>query len=147
MVRPAEPLIPKVGDTQASQRLLTGVNELTRTLIRSGAFLVRQEIGKLIIAKDGDATSKPLVWGALNRAAVPFAMTVALPPIRSEWVGVPLYLANTSDQMNTLSVIPSGRALDGRGQPTINGLDTYNATMVGLYVFITDGQNWFVRGT
>jgi hypothetical protein len=145
MSQPRDPQLPTVGQTPSEQHVLRGLSELTQTLLRSGMFLLRSEVGRLIASRsDTPDTGVALKWGTLNRVTTRSDLNLALPPIMSEWIGVPLYLIKTDySGTTTVTVRPSGRAIDGKALPKVNAAATFVATAVGLYTFVTDGQNWY----
>ncbi len=113
--------------------------------MRSGVFLLRSEVGKLVASRNGqpniDATLK---WGELNRVTSKFALNMALPRIDASWIGVPLYFVKVDyGGATAVTITPSGRSIDRQSTPKINDAASYSATAVKLYTFITDGQNWY----
>mgnify|MGYP006382337799 FL=1 len=118
-------------------------NDLIRILRQGNEFLSRLQVGGPMVARSADFSAKPLVWGALNRASMPFNMNVSLPAIDPIWVGVPLYFVKMDHGGTTTA---TGRALGAPGKPKINDAAQYAATAARLYVFVTDGTNWFAGG-
>lgn len=121
-------------------------NELVRILRQGNEFLARPTIAEMLIAKQGDTEARALKWGVLNRAFMPYDMNITLPPIDPAWVGVPLHLAKFGGSGTTGTIAPAGYALDRITKPTINGGATFPITQQRLYVFVTDGANWFAGG-
>jgi len=141
----ATPNLPKTGDTPAAQRLLTQVDELTRSLLRSGVFLTRQTIDAVLRTTATDAPPG-LVWGSLNRIDLPNGSgSIHLPRIKKETIGVPLYVAKLNGT-NTATLISSGFGGDGTTKPLINNAASYAFSTAGLRIAINDGQNWFING-
>jgi len=129
------------GDTPALQRMGSSLRELVRTLIASGAFLLRPGLSDIIVPRS--ATDMPaLKWGEFNRVLLSVSASVQLPRISSPWVGVPLLLAKLSSA-GTLTLSPSGLGLNRRTAPTINEAASVAVGDPGLYTLVTDGQNWF----
>lgn len=125
-----------------------GFNELVRILRQGNEFLSRPQVGGVLLAKAGDTEARALRWGGFNRAVTPFNMNVSLPVIEPTWVGVPLYFAKMDHGGTTTVTIEAvGFALGSRTiRPKINDAAQYLATAARLYVFMTDGTNWFVDG-
>jgi hypothetical protein len=122
-------------------------NELIRILRQGNEFLSRPSVSGLMVAKSGDATPRALLWGVMNRASMPFNMNVSLPPIEPAWLGVPLYFAKLdANGTTTATITPTGFALDRITKPKVNDAASFAAAAVRLYVFMTDGANWFVGG-
>jgi hypothetical protein len=121
-------------------------NDLVRVLRQGNEFLARPTVAGTLVAKPNDVKARALSWGVLNRAGMPFNMNLSLPAITPAWLGVPLYFAKMDGSTTTATIAPTGRALDKVTTPLINGAAQYLATAVRLYVFVTDGTNWFVGG-
>lgn len=134
------PSFPATADTPGGQRTLTGLRDLIRSLVGSGAFLQRPSIEAVIIPRVGAQSA--LLWGSMNRVMLLQASTIQLPPIRPEMVGVPLEFVLITAAF-TLTVAPSGYGLDRKTRPQINGATTKTYAAAGLFVLKTDGQNWF----
>ena len=140
MSQTQSPLLPTQSDTPDGRRLLTGLTELVRNVMSAGVFLTRPTLERLLIPRVGEQVS--LRWGALNRVTLTVDTDMYLPRMRPESVGVPLELVKLT-AAHTITLLPSGRGLQGQTQPTINGASAYAFTSIGLYVLKHDGQNWF----
>lgn len=134
------PIFPSTAGSADGQRTLTGLRDLVRSLIGSGAFIQRPSLEPVIIPRTGVRSA--LLWGSMNRVLLLQASTIQLPPIRPEMVGVPLELVLTTAAF-TLTVAPSGYGLDRKTRPQINGAASKSYAAAGLFVLKTDGQNWF----
>jgi len=142
MAQAQEPSVPAVSGKPDEQRLLSGVRELIRQIMRARVFLQRADIGRVIRPRTGQP-SPSLLWNELNRVELNAAGTVNLPFITAEWVGVPLYLAKV-DGANALTLSPTGFSPGTRTRPTINGASTFSTSAAGLRTLMSDGQNWFI---
>lgn len=141
----ATPNLPKTGNTPGEQRLLTQVDELARSLLRSGVFLTRQTIDAILRVLSTDAPPG-LIWGSLNRIDLPNGNgSLQLPLIRKETIGVPLYIVKLNGT-NTATLVSSGFGGDKVTKPLINNASSYTFAPAGLRIAINDGQNWYVNG-
>jgi hypothetical protein len=136
------PNLPKSSDTPNGQRLLAGLDEFIRTVLRTGIFCARAEVKpKIQTREDGEIVQ--LQWGAFNRVQINAAgARCHLPVIAPQWIGQPLYLGKTAAG-SFLTLLPSGRSVDGRAVPTVNDEPSLSLSAAGLYILMTDGQNWF----
>lgn len=139
-----EPLIPKSDADPKAQRLLAGVGEFIRTVIRTGVFLTRPEVTRIITPMAGQPAPS-LVWGVLNRVRLTADFDVQLPRILPQYVGQPLevILLNTS---SIATLRPTGLTLDGSRVPLVDGAASKAIDQIGLYILKTDGQDWYVNG-
>lgn len=145
MAQAATPNLPKTGDSPGQRQLLAGLDEFIRALLRRNVFQARDVIEPAIQTRDGDTSVKPLKWGVLNRVHGPYNAILSLPPIRPEWVGVPLRVIKQEvGPPSNLLVYPQGYALDLKTRSLINGGATKSLVDVRLYTFETDGVHWFV---
>lgn len=135
-----EPLIP-AGTDAATSRLTAGLRDLVRTIMRSGAFLLRPGLGAIMLPSD-ERPRFSLRWFELNRVLLSSAATVHLPRIRPEAVGLPLKLIKLSN-VGTLTLQPTGLSLNGSTTPSVNDAPTVAFGDAGLYELVTDGTNWF----
>jgi hypothetical protein len=143
MSQAQEPSLPATSDTPDGQRLLAGLRELIRTLIRKRIFLQRNEAAKVIRIATGQPTPS-LNFGAQNRVELQAGtFAVNLPFIDAQWIGVPLVFFKLSGT-GTIKLTPTGFAPSTRTRPLINGAATLNIAAVGRYTLETDGANWFI---
>lgn len=149
MTQLREPNLPAVGKTPDEQRMLGGLRDIIRGLLREGIFLTRSGVERSSIIRpttNGVGKSYSLAWGKLNRVELAANATVLLPPIESAWIGVPLYVAKLS-VTGTLSLVPSGFALGSHVRPKVNNTTSIAVNSAGLNVLITDGLNWYARAS
>src|SRR5512147_2299740 len=106
MTQAQEPSVPAVSDKPGEQRLLAGLRDLIRQIMRTRVFLQRADIGKVIRPRLNQPVAT-LLFGELNRVELNAAGTVNLPFITAEWVGVPLYLAKL-DGAFAVTLSPTG---------------------------------------
>jgi hypothetical protein len=141
------PNLPKSSDTPNGQRLLAGLDEFIRTVLRTGIFCARAEVSRKVQTRENDEIVT-LKWGAFNRVEVNAAEArCQLPFISPQWIGQPLYVAKTNGGgTNTATFVPTGLAVDKRAALLVNNAATFSVSEVGLYVLMTDGQNWFCTG-
>lgn len=142
------PNLPKTGDTPAIRQLLAGLDQFVRALLRTHVFLTRQAIEAPLQARSGDTEMRPLKWGVMNRLAGLATANLTLPPILPQYVGVPLYFTReigATGGAGDTYVYPSGYALDRKTRPQVNATTFVNLQEARLYVFMTDGVNWWVN--
>jgi hypothetical protein len=137
----------KVDRSSVARLALPTYNDVVRILSTGTDYLARLVVGVPLVAKNNDPIARGLRWGALNRAIVGFNMNASLPAIESAWVGVPLYFAKCDGGgSTTVTITPTGWALDRRTKPKINNAASFVASDARLYLFVSDGTNWFTDG-
>jgi hypothetical protein len=139
------PSLPTAAPDSMSQRLLQGVAELIRSIQRSGVFLERFDTGKVLRGPAADGGAIGLNWGGMNRVVLSANATFLLPKMRQRNIGQLLMLCKLS-ATGTLTVKPSGNALNSTLTPTIDGGASRSVSAAGLYLFSNDGTGWFSAG-
>lgn len=137
------PNLPTTGDSPDEQRLRTGLGEIVRTLLDSGAFLNRLFPGRMQQRIVGTGTQVQLGWGSMNRLPAASVVTAFLPQVTPRQLGVPLVISK-ANATGIVLVQPAGVGSDGRTQPTVDGLATgFQFSEAGQRELMTDGVNWF----
>ncbi len=136
------PSLPTTGSDPTEQRSRNGLSEFVRSLLRSNAFLARLVLSQQLRAPMSDGSIPAIRWGDLNRVSLTASASVQLPRISAAWIGVPLQVCKVTS-IGTLTIVPSGKALDGVTALTIDGAASKTVSAAGLFSFVTDGQSWF----
>lgn len=143
MSQAQEPSLPATSDTPEGQRLLTGLRDLIRTLIRQRIFLQRNEVTRIIRPLTGQPAPS-LKYGEQNRIELQAGtFDLNLPLIDPSWIGTPLVVIKTTGT-GTIKVNPVGFAPSTKVRPLVNNAATVNIAAVGRYTFETDGANWYL---
>jgi hypothetical protein len=137
------PVLPTTGATPDEQRLRTGLGAIVRSVLDSGAFLSRLFPGKTQSVVVGTGTQVQLAWGDMNRLPPTDVVVAFLPQVTRKQIGVPLTISKAY-ATGVAMVQPAGVGLDGRTQPTVDGLPTgFQMSEAGQRTLMTDGTNWF----
>lgn len=139
------PLFPTTGATPDEQRSRAGLAEIVRSLLDSGVFLNRLFPGKLPqrLSSLGTGVQVPLAWGGMNRVPPVPVVVAFLPQITPRQIGTPFVISKASAS-GLVMVQPGGVGVDGRTQPTVDGLATgFQFSEAGQRELMTDGANWF----
>lgn len=137
------PVLPTTGTTPDEQRLRSGLGAIVRSVLDSGAFLNRLFPGKAQAAVVGTGTQVQLAWGDMNRLPPTSPVVAFLPRVTAKQIGVPLVISKAY-ATGVAMVQPAGVGIDGRTQPTVDGLPTgFQMSEAGQRTLMTDGANWF----
>lgn len=132
------PIFSNVVKPEELTRQGGNLKELVQSLYQSGLFIFRRPPSDVLRPMTG-RVAVALQWDILNRVDVTTDSVVQLPRIDPKHVGVPLYFIKRTAR-GTMTVLPTGKPT-----PTVDGGMSVVCWAPGLYIAITDGQNWNIN--
>lgn len=140
------PVLPTKGANPDEQRLRSGLGEIVRRFLDSGAFLQRLFPGaiKRVLPSPTGLVSVA-EWGTLNRVAPAAEAVVVLPIPRPKTIGVPLAVTKVYPT-GVVHIRPTFGA-DGKTAALLDGSPTgITVATAGRIDLISDGLDWSSGG-